>query len=168
LSLFWFFLFYSFVGFVLEVFFAHFAGGNPHRKCLRVFPLCPVYGLGACSIVSAAGDFTSPVLIFLTGSIFATAWEYIVAAFYEEVLGVTFWDYSNVPLNVHGRVCLPFSLAWGLLSVPLVRWLHPWVSSLGFQPPAYVTALMALAFTVDVLISCALVIKSGTRESLDW
>ena len=168
MSLFWSFLFYSFLGFVLEVFFAHFAGGNPHRKCLRLFPLCPVYGFGACTIVGAAGGHTSPVLIFLMGTAFATAWEYIMAAFYEDVLGVPFWDYSDVPLNVHGRVCLPFSLAWGLLSVPLVRWVHPWLSSLAFAPPAPVTALMAIALGLDTLISCALVIQSGTRESLNW
>ena len=165
---FWYFLFYSFLGFILEVFFAHFAGANPHRKCLRILPLCPVYGLGACSIVGAAANFTSPIVIFILGLILASAWEYIMAAFYEEVLGARFWDYNNLPFNVHGRVCLPFSIAWGFLSIPLVRWVHPWATSLNFDPPGLVTTLMALALGIDALVSCALVLGSGTRESLDW
>lgn len=167
-SLFWYFLFYSFLGFVLEVFFAHFAGVNPHRKCLRVLPLCPVYGFGACTIVWAAARAPSPVAVFLMGFLFATAWEYIMAAFYEDVLGASFWDYSDMPLNIHGRVCLPFSIAWGLLSIPLVRWIHPWVQSQHFSPPTIVTGLMLAALASDVLISCALVRSSGTRDCLDW
>ena len=166
--LFWYFLFYSFLGFVLEVFFAHFAGVNPHRKCLRILPLCPVYGLGACSIVWAAEDNLPLIAVFLIGTLFATAWEYIMAAFYEDVLGAPFWDYSDLPMNLHGRVCLPFSIAWGLLAVPLVRWVHPWVSGLGFQPPLLLSGLMLAALVSDGLISCALVLRSGTRDSLDW
>lgn len=165
---FWYFLFYSFLGFILEVFFAHFAGANPHRKCLRVLPLCPVYGFGACSIVWAAEETSPLIAVFLMGVLFATAWEYIMAAFYEDVLGAAFWDYSEMPLNIHGRVCLAFSIAWGVLSIPLVRWVHPWVSGLGFQPPVFVTGLMMAALAADGLISCALVMQSGTRDRLDW
>ena len=91
-----------------------------------------------------------------------------MSVFYEDALGTAFWDYSDVPFNVHGRVCLPFSIAWGLLSIPLSLWVHPWLKGLHFSPPPVVTALMALAFGADVLLSCALVIRSGTRESLNW
>ena len=45
---FWYFLIYSFLGFLLEVSYARITGGYPERKCLLVLPLCPVYGLGAC------------------------------------------------------------------------------------------------------------------------
>ena len=165
---FWYFLFYSFLGFLLEVFFAHFAGVNPHRKCFRILPLCPVYGFGGCTIAAAAQEFFSPPAIFFLGMIFATAWEYIMAAFYEDGLGAAFWDYSDVPFNVHGRVCLPFSIAWGALSVPLTLWVHPWLEGLDFSPPTPVTALMLCAVAADGLISCALVIRSGTRDSLNW
>ena len=47
---FWYFMLYSFLGFVLEVLFAR-AIRNPKRdrKCFYFLPLCPVYGLGAVS-----------------------------------------------------------------------------------------------------------------------
>lgn len=168
MSWFWYFLFYSFLGFLLEVLFAHFAGVDPHRKCFRILPLCPVYGFGACSIVGAMGNITAPLAIFLLGGGLATAWEYITATFYEDVLGVSFWDYSDVRWNLHGRVCLPFSIAWGLLSIPLVLWLHPRLAAVPFDPPLFVTALMALALGVDGLLTCALLLRSGTRDSLNW
>ena len=45
---FWYFLFYSFLGFLLEVGYAWWTGGSLDRKCLLLLPLCPVYGLGYC------------------------------------------------------------------------------------------------------------------------
>ncbi|MBQ8801726.1 MAG: putative ABC transporter permease [Clostridium sp.] len=165
---FWFFLFYSFVGFLLEVAFAWCTGGHPRRKCLLVLPLCPVYGLGACLILGASADLNSPAALFAVGAVLATASEYCMAAFYEDILGVSFWDYSDLPFHIHGRVCLPFSIAWGLLSIPLVRWLHPLVSSVSFDPPAFVTVLMVTALAADGLVSGLLLRKFRTRDVLDW
>lgn len=165
---FWYFLFYSFGGFLLEVVFAALTGGRPERKTMLVLPLCPVYGLGACSVTAAVGALSPPPLIFLAGAVLATAWEYIMAAFYGEVLGVAFWDYSDLPLNVHGRICLPFSAAWGFLSVPLVTWLHPLVEAFPFSPPPAVTALMAAAFGCDFLLTCLLLAKTGDIGILRW
>ena len=30
------------------------------------------------------------------------------------------WDYSNVPFNVMGQICLPFSIIWFFLSLPAI------------------------------------------------
>ena len=48
-------------------------------------------------------------------SITATTAEYAVHLFCDAVLGVRFWDYSATKTDVNGRICLPFSLAWGVL-----------------------------------------------------
>lgn len=32
-------------------------------------------------------------------------------------LKLDIWDYSNLPFNFMGQICLPFSLAWVLLSL---------------------------------------------------
>ena len=165
---FWYFLFYSFVGFLLEVTFARCTGGHPRRKCLLVLPLCPVYGLGACLILGTSSELNAPAALFVIGAILATASEYCMAAFYEDILGVSFWDYSDLPFHIHGRVCLPFSLAWGLLSIPLVRWLHPLVVSVSFDPPMFVTALMLAACLSDTLVSGLLLHRFRTRDVLDW
>lgn len=165
---FWYFLFYSFVGFLLEVTFARLTGGRRERKMLLFLPLCPVYGLGACSIVWTAQAVTSPLLLFLTGLALASSWEYIAAAFYEDLLGISFWDYSDLPLDLHGRVCLPFSMAWGLLSFPLVNWLHPLIARIPFAPPLWVTALMLTALCADAVMTCFLLAQTGQVESLAW
>ena len=165
---FWYFIFYSFLGFLLEVAFSRLTGGRRERKMLLFLPLCPVYGLGACSILWAAEAVSSPLLLFPVGAVLASAWEYIAAAFYEDALGVSFWNYSDVPFDLHGRICLPFSIAWGFLSLPLTAWLHPLVEGIAFAPPGWVTALMLCALCADAVLSCLLLAQTGRVESLAW
>ncbi len=52
-----------------------------------------------CALAVTAVEFASGVLINLR-------------------LGLEVWDYSDLPLNVMGQICLPFSLIWLWLSVP--------------------------------------------------
>ena len=85
---FWYFVLYSFVGFVLEVLFAR-VTGNPKRdrKCHLFLPLCPVYGLGAVLILLLPpAVLQSPAAVFLrrTG---ATAAEYVMAVVYHYAAG---------------------------------------------------------------------------------
>ena len=150
---FWSFLVYSWLGFLLEAVYALWVGASPDRKCLAVLPLCPVYGLGACAILLLVPRETALLPLFLLGCGTATAAEYTASLFYQRVLGVSFWDYRGLPGSVQGRVCLPFSLAWGLLSIPLVRWLHPalvpWLTAV----PAPVAWSAAAAAACDGLFS---------------
>lgn len=50
------------------------------------------------------------------GAVFITACELAFGIVLNIILGMHIWDYSNVPLNFLGQICLPFSLAWTLLS----------------------------------------------------
>ena len=153
---FWYFLLYSFLGFLLEVAFARATGGRPERKCLMVLPLCPVYGLGACVILLLSPwAAQSPPALLVLGGAAATAAEYATAVFYEEGLGVAFWDYRGLPGNVQGRVCLPFSAAWGVLSLVLVYGVHPRLAPLLAAIPLPVTLSALGAAGCDLVLSCA-------------
>ena len=46
------------------------------------------------------------------------------------ILGVKWWDYSDMPLNINGRVCVYFSLFWGFLSIYLMASLNPKIDKL--------------------------------------
>ena len=166
---FWIFFCYSFAGFLLEVAFAMITGGRRDRKCLLLLPLCPVYGLGACAILwltpLAAGNRG---LMFLLGAGAATVVEYALAVWYEEGLGVQFWDYSGLPGNFRGRVCLPFSLAWGVLSLGLVYWLHPLAESWLERIPGPVTLSAMVLTAADLVLSGVMLRQTGERACLQW
>ena len=60
-------------------------------------------------------------------SIIITSLEYISGYVLNIKLGLNIWDYSHMPLNVDGQVCLPASILWmfvGLIGVLLDDWVR--------------------------------------------
>lgn len=165
----WSFIAYSFAGFLLETAFAWLTGGTAGRKGLLVLPLCPVYGAGACLVLALTAPVRGePPAVFLVGGLAATAAEYLAALYHEKALGVSFWDYGDLPGSLHGRVCLPFSLAWGTLSLGLVYWLHPLLAPWLARIPAPVGWLALAALLTDGLFTAALLRTTGDTASLRW
>lgn len=165
---FWNLVGYSFLGFLLEVGFARLTGGRGDRKCM-LLPLCPVYGVGAVLILAlTAGVREHPLLVCLIGAGAATAAEYMLALWYEKLLGVSFWDYRRLPGNLKGRVCLPFSAAWGILSLGLVYWVEPVLSRLLRNIPLPVTAAAMAAIVSDFIVSSVMLRRTGDITCLRW
>lgn len=67
----------------------------------------------------------------LMGAAVITALELACGLVVNQVLGWAVWDYSHLPLNVLGQICLPFSLLWVPLSAAAVL-LEDWLRRLLF------------------------------------
>ena len=107
---------------------------------------------------SLSGSFWS---LALWGGLAATAVEYAVHVLYDRLLGVRFWDYSQVRWNLRGRVCLPFSLAWSLLvaaGLPVIQ--AAIAPALAAVPPTATYAAL-LVFTADTVVSLQLLRRAG-------
>ena len=52
-----------------------------------------------------------------TGASIVTCVELIAGLILNVWLKLGIWDYSNMPLNLWGQICLPFFFAWVALSV---------------------------------------------------
>ena len=81
---FWYFLFYSFLGFLVEVVYVRLRGeAKRDRKCRLILPVCPVYGLGALAILLLpAGIQSNPLLLFPAAALACTGVEYAAGLFY--------------------------------------------------------------------------------------
>ena len=53
----------------------------------------------------------------LIGSGIITVLEFLTGVLVNIVLHLNVWDYSNMPLNVLGQICLPFSLLWVIIAI---------------------------------------------------
>ena len=56
-----------------------------------------------------------------------TVVEYVSGCLFNRCLKLNVWDYSNLPINLHGQVCLLYSVLWGglgLLAIPLYQFLE--------------------------------------------
>lgn len=52
----------------------------------------------------------------LIGACVITALEFVSGIVLNVILGLGIWDYSGMPFNLFGQICLPFSIAWFFLS----------------------------------------------------
>ena len=84
--------------------------GYTHRSMLAVGGLCFVL---LCLLARSHVGLFAGALI---GALTITAVELAAGAIVNLWLGLDVWDYSNLPFNLLGQVCLQFTLAWCLLS----------------------------------------------------
>lgn len=169
MELLWYFVLYSFLGFLLEVGFAR-AVKHPKRdrKCFLLLPLCPVYGLGALLIRWLSGLSAGPLWVMAAGFVGATAAELGMGLFYRFVLGVDFWDYRNQPMNLRGLICLRFSLCWSGLALLLVYAADPLLLPLIQSIPVWLDAPMTVVLLTDGAVSALALRVSGTTQVLRW
>lgn len=153
-----FFFFYCLCGWLWESCYVSLRKGQWVNRGFLNGPLLPIYGSGALIILL----FTIPVkndvrLIFLFGMLAATALEYVTGAVMERLFKVRYWDYSTQPCNLNGYICLTSSLAWGVFSILLVRFLHPPIEALLLRLPAPwagpIALLLTAGFAVDAVQS---------------
>ena len=167
----WNFFCYSLLGFFLELVYARAThSGKPDRKCLLFLPLCPVYGLGGALILALPPVILkNPLLLSLCAIPAATAAEYTAALFYERAWTVRFWDYSDLPFQLHGRVCLKFSIFWSLIALFVVYFLHPFlVSPLIRTLPDQILLPLALVFAADSILTGDLLRRTHSTSALIW
>ncbi len=58
----------------------------------------------------------------IIASLFTTSLEYAFGYVLNIKLGLNIWDYSNMPFNLNGQICLTYSIGWTLL-MPFAFWL---------------------------------------------
>ncbi len=139
------FFIYSTLGWVLETVYA-FCTTRRYiiRRTMLRLPACPVYGIGAVLLILTLKPVSDNyLLVFCGGFLVASCAEYITEFYAEHFLRVRLWDYRQIPVNLHGRVCAWFSLCWGIAAVVFLRFLEPAVSALVSQLPFYSKTLFA-------------------------
>lgn len=167
---FWYFLIYSFIGFLIEVCYVRVAGEPKRdRKCRLLLPICPVYGLGALGLLLLPEPVqASPLLLFPAAALVCTGVEWLTGSYYEKVFRVCFWDYSHLPLHLGRHACLRFALYWGALAVLIHDLLHPWVVRLVMRIPFWLAPPAAALLLVDTLLTAALLRRTRDTGALRW
>lgn len=171
----WYFMIYSFLGWVLEVVYHAVGQGLVVNRGFLNGPVCPIYGVGVILIFTLAElvyeggvEATQTIVLFAGGVVFATAVELFGGWALDKLFHARWWDYSNEPFNLHGYICLKFSLLWGLAIVFIVRVLHPFIAahSAAIIPEKYgwpVLAVLGAAYLADIIVTVAIIIGLNKR-----
>lgn len=172
----WVFLIYSFLGWCTEVTYAAVCEGTFVNRGFLNGPVCPIYGVGVLLVLGILWPLKENLLILFFGSVLVTTvLEYLVGWVLEKLFHDKWWDYSDLPFNIHGYVCLKFSLLWGMACVLIVRVIHPSVmAAIDYLPrlPGTIAAGVLMAvFAGDLIITVIAVQRLSIRlrvlEELD-
>ena len=155
------FFVFSFVGWCIEVVLKY---RQYHRFINRGFltgPWLPIYGSGAVLItvamqlVSRWDDgygTTFAVSFFLCGAL-----EYGASWFMEKRFHARWWDYSQKPMNLHGRVWIGNLILFGLGGVLIFKILDPLLlpqfARLRLPVKEIVAGVLAAVFIADFIVS---------------
>lgn len=154
------FIIYSFVGYIIETIFGIITKGVwESRQSFLYGPFCSIYGLGAAIMILFLHKFSKKyTTLFFGGFIVGSIVEYLVSWIGELILGVKWWDYSNMPLNINGRICVYFSIFWGFLALYLIASFNPRIDKFinWIKAKISLKALktLTLSITLILLIDC--------------
>lgn len=83
--------------------------GYSHLSMILVGGLCFIEIGLINEVLSWNMKFWKQVLI---GDILVLITEFISGVILNILLGLNIWDYSNLPFNLLGQICLPFAIMW--------------------------------------------------------
>lgn len=160
----WIFIIYAFLGWCSEVAFAAVNKGKFVNRGFLNGPVCPIYGVGMLIVVLCLWNLRDrPLLLFLGSAVLTTALEFITGFVLERFFHDKWWDYSDMPFNIKGYVCLKFTVLWGLAASFIIGAVHRFVYMLIVRTPfalgLTLLAVFSAAFIADFIVTLTALVK---------
>lgn len=170
-ELFWVLVICSVIGYCIEMVYGYITNGFwESRQSLVYGPFGLAYGLGGIVLtVMLHKDQHRPVWrTFLKSFFWMSVAEYIMSLGEEIVFGAVSWDYSNMPLNINGRVCALYSCFWGILGLVWAKLISPGILKLidkfPIKPGKWLFIIMALFLFYDCTASAEAMVRYNQRQ----
>lgn len=173
-TLFLWFMLYSVLGWIFETAYCSVKSLKWDNRGMLIGPYCPIYGVGAVLDVLLCSGLSSRWSVFFACMLGSVVLEYATSYATERIFHAVWWDYSNLPFNLHGRVCLSCTVSFGVAGIVVLYGLHPHASGLTGAIPliwqeAAALALMAVfaadcAWTADSLIALNSKLELARKE----
>lgn len=160
----WIFIIYAFLGWCSEVAFAAVNKGKFVNRGFLNGPVCPIYGVGMLIVVLCLWNLRDrPLLLFLGSALLTTALEFVTGFVLERFFHDKWWDYSDMPFNIKGYVCLKFTILWGLAASFIIGAIHRFIYMLIEKTPfvlgVILLAVFSAAFIADFIVTLTALVK---------
>lgn len=155
------FFIYAVLGWILETIYAIICG-NPEKRGFLYGPLCPIYGFGAIGIILLFKNrretgIKENIKKFLMIIILLSGAEYLVSYGAEVLFRIRLWDYSTEVGNIAGRICILFSIVWGIGGIIFSNYIHPFLEKHILKTTAKIQNIFLIVvcsiFVIDFILS---------------
>lgn len=164
----------SFLGDVVETIFCYLTTGVIMSRSSVVYgPFSIVWGLGCAMLTAFLYKYKdkSDRYIFISGTVLGGAYEYICSVFTERVFGTIFWDYSELPFNLGGRINLLYCFFWGVAALVWLKGVYPVLSNMIERIPKRAgtagTWILIVFMVVNMGISGLALARYSTRQTAE-
>lgn len=152
----------SFLGVVIELLWCLLRNGYIESRSGLVYgPFNLLYGVGAAALTVCLYKYRnrSAYISFAGSMLVGSAIEYVCSWGQELVFGSRSWDYSDVPFNLNGRICLLYSVFWGVLGIFWIKTVYPvmakWILKLPNRAGKIITWALAVFFVFNIFMTMA-------------
>ncbi|MCD7843385.1 MAG: putative ABC transporter permease, partial [Clostridiales bacterium] len=110
----------------------------------------------------------SDSFLFLFGTFLGGAYEYLCSVLSELAFGKVFWDYSEIPFNLGGRINLLYCFFWGIAAVLWLKYVYPvaakWIERIPIRVGTVLTWVMVVFMVCNMAVSFLALVRSSQRE----
>ena len=150
------FMTYAFGGWAMEVIISLLQRRKLVNRGFLVGPICPIYGVGALLLSLVVSSDESPLVIFCVAVVGSAVLEYSVSYIMEKLFRVRWWDYTDQPFNLNGRICAESVLAFGVIGVLILKIINPALLALYSSMPQFLMFLLAAVLAAWLIFDIAL------------
>lgn len=162
-NLFLLFIFYSFLGWCVEVVNFLITEKKFVNRGFLIGPYCPIYGFGCVLITVFLKDTKDFATLFLESVLICSVLEYFTSYLMEKIFKYRWWDYSKRKFNINGRVCLETMIPFGAGACIIHKVINPLLFKIFKEAsPIFSTIIFALLLVIiliDLIISIKLIKK---------
>lgn len=161
----------SFMGVVVELIWCLVTNGYLESRSGLVYgPFNMLYGVGAAALSIALYRFRNRGrwLSFLGSMAIGSVVEYACSWVMEVFFGSKSWDYSQMPFNLNGRICLLYSVFWGILGIIWIKDIYPrmakWILKLPNRAGKIITWALMIFLIINCLVSGVAMLRWSERH----
>lgn len=171
----WLFFLGAFLGDLTETVFCLLTTGRLMSRSSVVYgPFSIVWGAGIAGFTLLLHRYQEKKdsALFFLGTVLGGLYEYICSVFTELVFGTVFWDYSDIPFNLGGRINLLYCFFWGIAAVVWMKAVYPklsgWIERIPMKVGKALSWIFVVFMAFNIVVSgMALGRYSGRAQGLE-
>lgn len=153
LDLLWYFVIFSFFGWVASSFRSLLLEKKFSNNGFLTSPFCPMYGFSAVICYTALKPFeNSKLILFIGSTLILSALMVVVGVLVEKTLKFKPWDFYSSKFSIGNYITFPYALFLGLLGMLLVGLIIPVLRTAVEAIPFWVSLILVLCFCGIIVI----------------